>query len=62
MFEVYQGPVQKNLRDNPRYEHPPYVPDAEWQALILDGKYKADKKNTITPVESTPRYVILLRM
>lgn len=54
---------RKNLRDNPRYERPPYVPEAEWQALILDGKYKADKKNTITPVESTPpRYVILLRM
>ena len=44
------------------YEHPPYVPKAEWQGLILDGKYKADKKNAITPVESTPRYVILLRM
>ena len=53
---------RKKLRDNPRYERPPYVPEAEWQALILDGKYKADKKNAITPVESTPRYVILLRM
>ena len=53
---------RKNLRDNPRYERPPYVPEAEWQALILDGKYKADKKNNITPVESTTRYVILLRM
>ena len=63
MFEVYQGPVQKNLWDNPRYECLPYVPEAEWQALILDGKYKAEKKNTITPIESTPpRYVILLRM
>ena len=63
MFELYQGPVQKNLWDNPRYERPPYVPEAEWKALILDGKYKADKNNTITPIESTPpRYVILLRM
>ena len=54
---------RKNLQDNPKYEHSPYVPEAEWQALILDGKYNADKKNTITPVESTsPRYVILLRM
>ena len=53
---------RKFLRDNPRYERPPYVPEAEWQALILDGKYKDDKKNAITRVESTPRYVILLRM
>ena len=54
---------RKNLQDNLRYERLPYVPEDEWQALILDGKYKADKKNTITPVESTPpRYVILLRM
>ena len=44
------------------FECPPYVPKAEWKTLILDGKYKADKKNAITPVESTPRYVILLRM
>ena len=21
---------RKNLWDNPRYEHPPYVPEAEW--------------------------------
>ena len=54
---------RKNLRYKSRYERLPYVPKAEWQALILDEKYKADKKNTITPVESTPpRYVILLRM
>ena len=53
---------RKHLHDNPRYERPPYVPEAEWQALILDGKYKADKKNNITLVESTTRYVILLRM
>ena len=54
---------RKNLWDNPRYECPPYVPEAKWQALILDGKYKADKKNRNTLVESTPpRYVILLRM
>ena len=58
-----RGQYRKHLQDNPRYERPPYVPEAKWQALILDGKYKADKKNTITPVESTPpRYVILLRM
>ena len=62
MFEVYQGLVQKKLWDNPRYECPPYVPEAEWQALILDGKYKVDKKNNITLVESTERYVILLRI
>ena len=54
---------RKILRDNPRYERPPYVPEAEWQALILDGKYKADRRDKITPVDqSTTRYVILLRM
>ena len=53
---------RKNLHVNPRYERPPYVLEAKWQALILDGKYKADKKKSITPVESTSRYVILLRM
>ena len=61
-LKYIRGQYQKKLRDNPRYERLPYVPKAEWQALILDGKYKADKKNVITPVESTPRYVILLRM
>ena len=53
---------RKNLQVNPRYERLPYVPEAEWQALILDGKYKADVKKGITLVESRPRYVILLRM
>ena len=53
---------RKNLQVNPRYERPPPVPEAEWQALILDGKYNADMKKGITPVEIRPRYVILLRM
>jgi hypothetical protein len=53
---------RKNLQVNPRHERPPYVLEAEWQALILDGKYKADMKKGITPVESRARYVILLRM
>ena len=54
---------RKNLENNPRYDRPPYVPEAEWQALILDGKYKGDKRDKITPTDqSTARYVILLRM
>lgn len=53
---------RKHLQVNPRHDCLPSVPEAEWQALILDGKYKADMKRGITPVESGARYVILLRM
>jgi hypothetical protein len=43
-----------HLQKNPRYEHPPAVPEREWKALIEDAKEKKLRKEGKTPT-GTPR-------
>jgi hypothetical protein len=42
------------LSRNPRYEHPPSVPEREWKAIINDAKEKILRKS-IEKITGTPR-------
>jgi hypothetical protein len=42
------------LARNPRYEHPPSIPEREWKAIIDDSKEKILKKLG-EQITSTPR-------
>jgi hypothetical protein len=38
-----------NLQKNPRYEHPPIIPEREWKAFIEDAKEKRLRKEGRNP-------------
>jgi hypothetical protein len=42
------------LSRNPRYEHPPSVPEREWKVIINDAKEKILRKS-IEKITGTPR-------
>ena len=46
-----------NLQINPKYEHPPMVPEKEWKALMDDAKEKALRKQGKTRPIGSRRYV-----
>jgi hypothetical protein len=50
MRDVYR----RNLAVNPRYEHPPSIPEREWKALIDDAKENKLRK-TGEQITGTPR-------
>ena len=50
-----------HLQKNPKYEHPPVIPEREWKALMEDAKDKTLRKERKTLPESV-RYATLLIM
>ena len=50
MRNVYR----RSLARNPRYEHPPSIPEREWKAIIDDAKEKILRKSG-EQIIGTPR-------
>ena len=40
---------RRSLVGNPRYEHPPSIPEREWKVIIDDAKEKIRRKNNWYP-------------
>jgi hypothetical protein len=49
-WDVYK----QSLAKNPRYEHPPSIPEREWKAIIDDAKENI-LKNSREQITDTPR-------
>ena len=49
-----QDVYRRILAGNPRYEHPPSIPEREWKAITDDAKDKILKKLG-EQINSTPR-------
>jgi hypothetical protein len=45
---------RRSLAKNPRYEHPPSIPEREWKAIIDDAKEKILRKS-VEQITGTPR-------
>jgi hypothetical protein len=45
---------RRSLAGNPRYEHPPSIPEREWKAIIDDAKENILKKSG-EQITGTPR-------
>ena len=45
---------RRRLVRNPRYEHPPSIPEREWKAIIDDAKKKILRKSR-EQITSTPK-------
>jgi hypothetical protein len=53
-LKYMQDVYRRSLARNPRYEHPPSIPEREWKATIDDAKEKILKKEG-DQITGTPR-------
>ena len=51
---------RRGLKDNPIYEHPPMIPQIEWNEIIEDAKEKMIRGNGIEPKKGKRRYVMIV--
>ena len=58
-IKTMRDQYRRALKLNPKYEHPPMVPQLEWNEIIEDAKEMRLNDKGIKPTLSKHRYLVL---
>ena len=59
-MKTMRDQYRRGLKDNPMYEHPPMIPQIEWNEIIEDTKEKRLRGKGNEPKKGKIRYVMIV--